>query len=201
MNNQHCLVSRRGVDPLWTRKARVLLERPREFVPTREHSVAEKCNACVRFTLYGMMGLVVSRASANRPIVPVLVLGLLAVVLLTQAAKSAIDRQQRLRPSRPSDPPGCRLPTEQNPFGNRLPGEDPSGQGPCTPSDGPEAMERVYEALQRVAPHVANDRQFYTAPNLIPDTQKFIDFVYPQTPICKQTTAACYPPENRPPGR
>lgn len=194
-------VQSHGGDALWTKDPGVLWRRPREFFPGPDMSIEERCNACVRFVWYAVLVIVLWRMSTEAPVVPIMVAGMAAVALLTGFSG------ETTYPNSPTFAAGnrrCKLPTADNPFGNVLPGQDPFGMPPCGYADGPEAVRRVREKLNEVAPHVAEDRQFATAAvyNNIPDTGKFIDFVYGHRPTCKESTVHCTPRQGaRPPGR
>lgn len=180
-------------DPVWFVDVSTLWKRPMEFFPSRDQTPNERLNSLVRLVAYCAVALVVYKAHATSTFVHTpLVVGAVCI-----AGLSLLYVPQETFSGGGA---ACAMPTQKNPFQNKLYGDSADQPRPCGYKDSPETVLKVQETLERVAPDVANDRQFMTAavPDKIPDTKAFRDFVFGKaTPTCKESTEFCRPYEIR----
>lgn len=186
-----------GDDEFFNR-IQVLWEHPFEFFPDAQHTASERLNAMVRLVMYST-GLIAMFRYFKRGDMPgakralfvgVAIVGLFSALHLSESYTGPPNHKTKIKKW-----DSCTMPSRGNPFANKLYG-DPSGQPrACGYADGAKIAATTQRQVSKLAPHLANDRQFMTTAvsSGIPDTQKFRDFVYGGRVTCKESSEACMP--------
>ena len=185
-------------DEIWYRDAAVLVKRPLEFFPTRDHSDAERTNALVRFVLYA--ALAVALAGLTAPAQAAAAAG--AIILVISLVFLASPRGPAQTLEEPKEEQftaarSCTRPTPENPFMNVLVTEYGTARPPaCDYEDVKDDVHRFHErGLHREITDVyknrASDRQFITMPvtETAPDTTAFRNYLYGAVQRCPDRRA------------
>jgi hypothetical protein len=194
-------------DPIWYQNIKVLFLRPREIIPTRDQSDAERVNAIVRLVLYCSAVVALIRSNAMY-----LVLGLAIITIVSLSfalgGKKKIKNESygNLRPdsvkrSRKASSP----PTKDNPYSNATVGAllDDPGRAPASSYDSSGvALEQrkyfnqgLFRNLDDVYEKENSQRQFITMPSTTaaPDTIGFAQFLFGNKDTCKSNPSLCEP--------
>jgi hypothetical protein len=195
-------------DPIWYQNIRVLLLRPKEIIPTRDQSDAERVNAIVRLVLYCSAVVALIRGNAMY-----LVLGLAIITIVSLSfalgGKKKIKNESyaNLRPDsvkrarKMSSPP-----TKDNPYSNATVGAllDDPGRAPASGYDSPGVANQqrkffnqgLFRNLDDVYEKSNSQRQFLTMPSTTaaPDTIAFAHFCAgSRGKTCKEDPSMCEP--------
>ena len=194
-------------DPIWYKNMKVLFLRPREIVPSRDQSDAERVNAIVRLVAYCSLAVALIRSN-----IMYFVLGLAIIVIVTLAfalgekKKNKNESYSNLRPTTVKrERKNCSKSTSINPFSNAtvgaLLGEE--GRAPACSYDSPGVSDEMrknfnkglFRDLDDVYEVENSQRQFYTMPvtTSAPDTIAFAEYLYGRKDTCKENPSLCEP--------
>lgn len=198
-------------DDFWLHNYCVLTSHWHEFYPTKEMSPTERLNAITRFLIYATA--IVAVVKKDVKVLQYAFVGLIVVVI---SYKAALKSKHSVRHpdgsvmgsvslgSDSDSSAGCVGPTPENPFMNRLVGQNPS-QPSCSHEDEhtKELSEHLwrrglYQNVDDVYNTQLSSRQFYTnADNQLPNDQKafaqalYGDKVRGRSGTCKEDTRNC----------
>lgn len=174
---------------IWTHDVSVLFENKLEFWPRIHQDPVSRTNAAMRFILY--FSILVSLY--RKTILPILVviLGMLVIYIHTQPSEEEKTFQVY-------NLDACSVPTESNPFVNRLLGDSVDKKPVCDYDTISYDMDNQFvKNLPRNVWDIYNknnsQRQFYTVPNnnLPNDQTKFANWLYGTDKTCKTHPEAC----------
>tara|TARA_B100001741_G_scaffold174625_1_gene143945 strand:- start:5842 stop:6405 length:564 start_codon:yes stop_codon:yes gene_type:complete len=175
--------------PLWSQNPTVLLQAPLEIMYSARYSDVRNLNAMARFVI---LWVLVSYFVSRRPIV--IVLGLIALVLLSRASMSTLSMPKLFDSHDASSRKFCQSPSIDNPMANPTPNDWGSGDVklPACPTE--VVKDNVTQALKSQpitgvgasdAPSLDSnaylaERSFYSVPaSGVPDSREnFIHALY-----------------------
>lgn len=197
-------------DPIWYENIKILFLRPKEIIPSRDQSDAERVNALVRLVLYCAIAVALIRSN-----VMYLVLGIAIVVIMSLAFAMGEKKRKKnesysnLRPTTVKrEKKDCSRSTPDNPYSNATVGAllGDEGRPPACSYDSPGVardMQKnfnrgLFRSLEDVYDKGNSQRQFYTMPvtTAAPDTIAFAEFLYGrkgEAGTCKENPAMCEP--------
>lgn len=194
-------------DPIWFKNIKVLFLRPKEIIPSKDQSDAERVNSIVRLVLYCSLAVALIRSN-----IMYLVLGLAIVVIISLAfalgekKKKKNESYSNLRPTTVKrQKKDCSNSTPDNPFSNATVGAllGNEGRAPACSYDSPGVAQEIrknfnkglFRSLEDVYEVENSQRQFYTTPvtTSAPDTIAFAEFLYGRKDTCKSNPDLCEP--------
>jgi hypothetical protein len=194
-------------DQIWYQNIKVLFLRPKEIIPTRDQSDAERVNAIVRLVLVCSLAVALMRSNAMY-----LVLGLAIIVIVSLAfalgAKKKFKNESysNLRPTTVKRENKAFSPsTKDNPYSNATVGAllDDPGRAPASRYDSPGVASEIrknfnqglFRNLDDVYEVSNSQRQYITQPvtTSAPDTIAFAEYLYGRKATCKEDPSLCMP--------
>lgn len=195
-------------DPIWFKNIKVLFLRPKEIIPSKDQSDAERVNSIVRLVLYCSLAVALIRSN-----IMYLVLGLAIVVIISLAfalgekKKKKNESYSNLRPTTVKrQKKDCSKSTPDNPFSNATVGAllGDEGRAPACSYDSPGVAQEIrknfnknlFRNLEDIYEVENSQRQFYTTPvtTSAPDTIAFAEFLYgSRGKTCKEDPSLCEP--------
>lgn len=170
---------------IWYEDPRTFLSRYNITSPASHMSLAEKLNSVLRFTVYLGISLSIMKSDASMMVIPVIAMVVTAVVYETQRrSRKKLEEFEDTTVAVMPNGKMCTVPTEDNPYMNRLPFDDPDKPPACDPNDvetqsaidkkfwsGTSSGQDTRDAFNRN--HF--QRNFHTMPNtdVIPDRDTF----------------------------
>lgn len=155
----------------------------------------EQLNSIMRFAVYFAIAMVLV-GRANVAIFSLIIGAALTYYMNT----SADDDYSRAKKEGFDEGNACRQPSDENPFMNPMPYDDPEIPGACDVDD-PLIARRMDDAFNKnlyrdvsdIFSNQASDRQYYSMPvTTVPNMQvEFAKWLYDTGPTCKEDQSRC----------
>lgn len=171
----------------WYNDIHILLDRPDQFIPSKDMSLAEQLNAITRFSIY--YTILILLFNLNRSWIYLSV----CLVIMTLLIWSVQSNQPIKSP-----PKFCQEPTYENPYMNigHIDYYNPNRLIACKDEDikiNQQMQENLYENETDLQQRHIIDLAFYTQPNTtIPNDQiGFAKWLYNKPSTCKENGSNC----------
>ena len=175
----------------WYEDPQILLDNPKQIIPSKSLSRVERINAIARLACYILLFVLVCNKYNKWMVIPII---MLAITYLLGNKETFADVKK-------DDKEECTKPTKDNPFMNFTLGDaynKPDRTEACAYETAKSEMRKefrkhVHFDLSDIWGKHSSDRQFYIMPNtrIINDTKSFAEWLYGNNGVCKSEGVDC----------